>query len=133
MKKFAFVAVFALAACGEAASEEPMVEEEVAVEEPAAEVGLAADGLPATGIYEITLPNGDMWTETLNADGTFTAVGPDGEEGSGTWRQESPERFCSTEEGAEEEVCYSESISEDGVWSSTREGSEETSTIVRVG
>lgn len=133
MKKFAFLAVFALAACGEAEPEEPLVEEEIAVEEPVPQMAMAADGMPTPGVYEVTLANGDVWTETLNADGTYTSAGPDGEIESGTWRQESPERYCTIEEGASEETCYSETVTEDGVWTSTEEGTEETSTVVRVG
>lgn len=133
MKKLVFVAAFAVAACGEPATEEPMVEEEVAVEEPAAQVALAADGMPTPGVYEITQANGDVWTETVNEDGTYTTAGPNGETESGTWTQESPERFCNIAEGAEEQTCYIETVTEDGVWTSTEEGTEDTSTIVRIG
>ena len=133
MKKLIVVAALAVAACGDAATEEPMVEEEVAAEEPAVETVLAVDGMPVPGVYEVTLPNGDVWTETVNADGTYTSAGPNGEAERGTWTQESPERYCTTQEGETEQTCYNEAMSEDGVWSSTEEGTEDTATIVRVG
>ena len=133
MKKLIFVAALAVAACGETATEEPVVEEEVAVERPAMETAMAADGMPVPGVYEVTLPNGDVWTETVNADGTYTSAGPNGEAEGGTWTQDSPDRYCTTKDGETEPACYSETISEDGVWSSTKEGTEETSTVVRVG
>lgn len=132
MKKLIFVAALAVAACGETATEEPMAEEEVVVEEPAMETAMAADGMPTPGVYEVTLPNGDVWTETVNADGTYSSAGPNGEAESGTWTQESPERYCTTEEGETEPTCYNETMSEDGVWSSTEEGTEDTATVVRV-
>lgn len=138
MKKYAVVAALVLAACGENAAQEPAAEEEmaaeeIAVQEPAAETVMAADGMPAPGTYEVTLANGEVWTETLNPDGTYTSAGPNGETESGTWTQESPERYCTTVDGETEPTCYSESMSADGVWTSTEEGTDETSTVVRVG
>ena len=131
MKKLAFVAVLGLAACEDAATEEPMVEEEVAVEEPAMEVQMAADGQPAPGTYEVVLENGDVVTETVNADGTYSWISTSGETGSGTWRTDGPNVWCTTGEG-EEESCNDEMVDDDGVWTSTDRETGETATVTRV-
>ncbi|WP_338240700.1 hypothetical protein [Aurantiacibacter hainanensis] len=131
MKKLAIVIALGVAACAEPATEEEVVEEEVAVEEPAAEIQLAADGQPAPGIYEVTLENGDVFTETVNPDGTYTWTSTTGESGSGTWRTDGPNVWCTTEEG-EEESCNDEIVGDDGVWTSTDRESGEVATIARV-
>ena len=131
MKKIAIVAALAVAACSEPATEEPVAEEEVVVEEPAAEIQLAADGQPAPGMYEVTLENGDIITETVNEDGTYTWTSSTGESGSGTWRTDGPNVWCTTEEG-EEESCNDEVVGEDGVWTSTDQETGEVATIARI-
>lgn len=132
MKKFAFVAVLALAACGEAETEEPMVEEEMVAEEPAADVAMAADGQPMEGTYEITNSDGETHTQVVNADGTYLNTYPDGREETGTWTSESPDQWCGALDGEEIE-CSVETIDEDGVWTSTSENdAEDVATIVRI-
>ncbi|WP_340586819.1 hypothetical protein [Erythrobacter alti] len=133
MKKFAIAACFALAACGESAevTEEPATTE-AAVEEATAEV-LALDGQPTPGTYQVTLANGEVWTEVLNEDGTYTATGPDGAVENGQWTQETPERFCTMEEGETEWSCNNEHMSDDGQWMSLGEDEgDEPSVVVRM-
>lgn len=132
MKKLAIVAALAVAACAEPASEEPVAEEEVVAEEPAAEVQLAADGQPAPGVYEVTLENGDVITETVNEDGTYTYTSSTGETGSGTWRTDGPNVWCTTGDDDGEESCNDEVVGEDGVWTSTDRDTGEVATITRV-
>lgn len=132
MKKFAFVAVLALAACGEAETEEPVVEEEMVAEEPASEVALAADGQPMEGTYEITNSDGETHMQVVSADGTYINTYPDGREVTGTWSSESPDQWCGAADGEEIE-CSVEAIDENGVWTSASESDpEDVSTIVRV-
>ncbi|KLI63289.1 hypothetical protein AAV99_11540 [Aurantiacibacter marinus] len=125
-------ASFALAACnsGEEAAEAPAVDEAMVADEPAAEVALAADGQPATGTYEVTLADGSVITEIVNADGTMSWISSDGTEGSGTWRTDGPNVWCSTDEG-EAETCSDEVVGEDGVWTSINRESGNTAIVVR--
>lgn len=132
MKKFAFLAVFALAACGEAETEEPMVEEEAVVEEPTAEVAMAADGMPMAGTYEITTAEGETYTQVVSEDGTYVNTMPDGTEVNGTWTSERPDQWCGASEGEEVE-CSTEMVDENGVWTSTSDNDpEDVATIVRL-
>jgi len=132
MKKFAFVAALALVACGEAETEEPVVEEEAVVEEPAAEVAMAADGMPLTGTFEITTSEGETYTQVVSADGTYVNTYADGREATGTWSSEGPGHWCGALDGEETE-CSTESVDENGVWTSVSESDpEDVTTIVRV-
>ncbi len=132
MKKFAFLAVFALAACGEAETEEPMVEEEMVAEEPAAEVAMAADGMPMAGTFEITRADGETYTQVVSDDGTYVNTMPDGTEVRGTWTSERPDQWCGANEGEEVE-CSTETVDADGVWSSVSDNDpEDVTTITRV-
>lgn len=133
MKRLAIAACFVLAACGETAevTEEPAATEAVA-DDATTEV-MALDGQPSPGTYEITRANGDVWIETINADGTYSSTGPDDAVETGRWMQETPERFCSMEEGETEWDCNNEYISEDGQWMSTGEDEgDEASIVVRM-
>jgi hypothetical protein len=134
MKKLIFVATLAtLAACAES---EPAAEADTATDAvaeapaPASEV-MAADGQSPVGSYRITEPDGSVMTEELRADGTFTNIGVDGVERTGTWVQKSPALFCSTVQG-ETEKCYEEAVDAQGVWTSKDPESGEVSTIERV-
>lgn len=125
------VASFVLAGCGETA--EAPVEEDLVVEEAEAEpASVSADGGPSVGTYEVTTADGAVYTYVANEDGTYTSTGPDGATTTGTWRQDGPNRWCDTQEG-EEEICYTESVDENGVYNSVNEADpEDSSTIVRV-
>jgi hypothetical protein len=132
MKKYAFVAILALAACGEAETEEPVVEEEVVAEEPAAEVAMAADGMTMTGTFQVTNAEGETYTQVVSADGTYTSTMADGTVVNGTWSSESPDQWCGADEGEEIE-CSTEVVDEDGVWTSTSNNDpEDVTTIVRL-
>ena len=129
MKKIVAVAALAIVtACSQAETEaEAEPTEEAVVEEAAV---MAADGQPPAGTYTVTDAEGVEYTEVLLEDGTYTSTGPDGTVESGTWVQKSPDTYCYTPEG-EEERCNTETIDENGVWTSTdTEGN--SSTVVRV-
>jgi hypothetical protein len=118
MKKLVLIAaVAAVSACNNNAAE-PAAEPSAEVAPVAADTSLATDGMPNAGTYEITLPDGKVATQTVNADGTFSSV-KDGKTTTGTWTSTGPGNFCETEEGKTEPSCYAETISADGVWTST--------------
>lgn len=122
MRNFVFFAVaasFGLTACNssEEAAEVPAADQAIAAEDPAGDVALSADGLPTPGTYHATDADGVVMTEIVNADGTFTWSLEDGTTGGGTWRNDGPDVFCTTDTG-QEEVCYDESIDAEGVWTS---------------
>ncbi len=132
MKKYAFIAMLALAACSEAETEEPMVEEEVAMEEPVVTAPMAADGMPMAGTFEITNSDGETYTQVVAEDGTYTNTMADGTQVNGTWTSERPDQWCGADEGEEIE-CSVETIDENGAWTSTSETDpEDYSTIRRI-
>jgi len=115
-----------LAACSQEA-EAPEATEATEAAAPAeatvAEVegGLAIDGKPNVGSYEVTSPDGTrVVIQTVNADGTLTAVEGD-KTSEGTWTSTGPGNWCVTDAGATEAKCYVETISADGVYTSTNE------------
>lgn len=132
MKKFVILGAFALAACGGGeAAEEPAAEDAAAVETEAPVEMLAADGGPVTGTFENTSADGTVTTMVVNEDGTYTVSNADGEELSGTWTSDGPNRFCEIRE--EVTTCYDETVDENGVWTSVSESNPEAvSTLVRV-
>lgn len=129
MKKIMLVAAIAMiAACSEpeAPAEEPATD--TAAAEPA-EV-MAADGQSPVGQYKVTTSDGKVFMEDLKADGTYTSTDVDGNVETGTWEQKSPDVYCYTE-GDAGQVCNTETVGEDGVWTSTNpEG--KTATVERV-
>jgi hypothetical protein len=130
MKKLFLIAgVFALGACQSEPAEEPVVEEtEAAVEE----VALAVDGLPGAGTYEVVMADGTEGTYVAAEDGSFTWTAGDTVD-TGTWSIVMPDQWCEQADGAEEVICHTEAISEDGVWSSyDAEGNVSAASIVRV-
>ncbi len=133
MNKIIMVAAMSalVAACGQPAAEVDEVDSSAAVEAEAVEV-MAADGQPAPGTYRVTSSEGVVATEVLNADGTYTET-TDGEvTDTGRWNQKSPEEYCYTSDAeGSEEICNSETVDENGVWTST--GSDGlTATVERV-
>lgn len=100
-------AVITLAACSERT-------ETTTVETPAATTTTMAEGpspaanQPATGDmagrYEITMADGSVMTETINADGTYVDL-MNGEETRGRWRMDGA-RSCFDPDGAAPEECY---------------------------
>ena len=96
MKKLVLTAaVAAVSACNNNAAE-PAAEPSAEVAPVAADTSLATDGMPNAGTYEITLPDGKVATQTVNADGTFSSV-KDGKTTTGTWTSTGPGNFCDTE------------------------------------
>lgn len=108
-------ALASLAACSQA---EPASESGPEAAAPEAQV-VAADGQPTIGNYRITTSDGEVIMEELRADGTYIATIEGEVVETGTWEQKSPEQYCYTkdEDGAEQ-VCNTEAIDENGVWTS---------------
>jgi len=128
MKRIAVIAVCAaLAACGDTTSDAPV---EAVIEETTAATG--ADGGPSHGTFKITRANGEVITELLSEDGTFTATDAEGQVTTGTWEQKSPNEYCSKGDDEEEMKCFSETVNEEGVWTSTDPEDGEVSTVERV-
>lgn len=101
-------AVMTLGACGERT-------ETTTAEAPAgtatttmADAPSPAANQPATGEmpgrYEVTMADGKVMTETINADGTYVDL-MDGEETRGRWRMDGA-RSCFDPDGPEPEECY---------------------------
>lgn len=121
--------LLALTACSE--TEVPVVEETAAATETAAPT--AADGGPSTGTFQITGADGKVTIQVVAADGTTTTTDADGAVTKGTYVQESPNRWCGTNEGETEAKCFTETVGADGVWTSVNEkDAEDASTIVRM-
>ena len=116
MKKIMLVAAIAMiAACSEP---EAPAEDTATVDtaEPAAV--MAADGQPPAGQYKVTTSDGKVYMEDLKEDGTYTSTDEDGNVQTGTWEQKSPDVYCYTE-GEAEQICNTETVGDDGVWTST--------------
>ena len=101
-------AAMALAACGER-TEKTTVETPVATATATmAEAPSPAANQPATGDmagrYEITMADGSVMTETINADGTYVDL-MNGEETRGRWRMDGA-KSCFDPDGAAPEECY---------------------------
>jgi len=113
MKKLLLIAPLALIAACSQSEPAPEPTEEAA---PAADLGLEVDGKPNVGTYEVTEADGSVGTYVAAPDGTYTYT--KGEEViTGTWASSAPGKWCETPEG-EAEMCFTESIDENGVWSS---------------
>lgn len=122
------VAVLALAACNETATEAPVAEETVAAE-PTEAGSMAIDGSPSAGKYKVTAGDGTTYDYDVREDGTYTVVGSDGSEVTGTWTEATPGAWCETPDGGEE-ACYTETINEDGTWTATSNADPESTAIV---
>ena len=137
MKRLILVSAFAVvAACSPANEAEPVEEATEAAAEPAAV--MAADGQPAPGMYKVTTEEG-VFMEEVKADGTYVSTDAEGTVvETGRWEQRTPEEYCTVadeqyrEEGETDEMkCNTESIGDDGVWTSVNsEG--KTATVERV-
>jgi hypothetical protein len=119
MKRFAilFAATTIVAGCSDTESEPAPEPTESAVAEVVVG-GLAIDGKPNVGTYDITSADGTVINQTVNPDGTLIQVQGD-ETLTGTWTSSGPGNWCIKADGATEEKCYIETISEDGVYTST--------------
>lgn len=119
MKKLAFAALFALAACSPAEqASEPVAEETAEVE---ALAPTSVDGGPMVGTYEAMSNDGIVLIQTLSEDGTVTSSDADGNVVNGTYTG-SAEQFCITNEGESEAACFAYGeLGEDGSWTATNE------------
>lgn len=132
MKKLAFIAIFALAACSQAEEAAPVAEETAAA--PAVAAVMAADGNPPAGTYEITSADGEVMTLVVNADGTYTNTNAEGAVATGTWTLDPPDNWCSKLDAEETSNCFKETVDEAGVWTSVNVNDpSESSTIARKG
>ena len=133
MKKIAFVVGLTtiMAACSAPAEEAAT---DTAPTEEAAMVAAttAADGGPSTGTFMVTNAAGEVSTEVLSADGTYTSTEADGTVSTGVWEQRSPNEFCTQPSDEEVMKCYTETIDEAGVWTSVDPDDGEVSIIERV-
>lgn len=132
MQKFiVLITIVMLAACTpatEQAAETPEIEVQPS---PAP---TAADGGPSAGLYRATDASGSVLIEELKPDGTyiFTNEARTVLE-QGQWVQKSPAELCFTANTkAAPETCYREEVRPDGIWVSTRAGTQDTATIERI-
>jgi len=84
-------------------------------EEPAPEVEEVAPSASMEdylGTWTVTYPDGSTGVTTNNADGTYTSELADGTATNGAWVF-GEEQSCWTPEGAEEDICYTVSDSDE--------------------
>ena len=106
MKKFLVIAACAaLAACGSNEAEEPVDTLDTTVDTQAGTTDTASAGQMA-GAYEMTMDDGTVVRQQINADGTYVDTDLEGNEiARGTWRQQGSE-LCYDVEGAASEECW---------------------------
>ena len=132
MKKLlVLTTALALAACGQrtetATEATPAAAGATMAEAPSPASNQAPTGNMA-GKYEVTMADGKVMTETINADGTYVDL-MDGKETRGRWRMDGA-RSCFDPDGAEAEQCYtSEAPGADGSFTVT--GPDGAKTTVR--
>ena len=131
MKRFLVVAACGfLAACGSNEAEQT-------VEAPtnATEVGTTdtASASQMAGTYEMTMEDGTVVRQQVNADGTYVETDLQGTElERGTWRQEGSQ-LCYDPQGAEPEECWTGGTpGADGTFEATSGDGAETATIRRI-
>lgn len=94
----------------------------------------ATDGGPVTGTFEVTSADGVVLTQTTAADGTLSTTGADGKAVKGTYTQDSPNRFCVTNDGETDATCFMETIDAQGLWKAVNEvDSKDVWTVRRTG
>lgn len=129
MKKFLILAACgALAACGSNDADEApeTIETDVAVTDTA-----SADQM--AGTYEVTMEDGSVTRQRVNADGTYVDTDLEGNETErGTWRQNG-EELCYDPEGAEGETCWTGGVrSPDGTFSASTTDGSVTTTVRKI-
>ena len=128
MKKLMVVAACGLlAACGSNEAEEPV--EPIETTAPAGTTDTATAGQMA-GTYEMTMNDGTVVRQQVNADGTYVDTDMDGNElERGTWRQQG-DQLCYDANGADPEECWTGGTpGADGSFEAT--GADGTSITVR--
>ncbi len=131
MKKLILIAGIAtLAACSKP---EPAPEAPVEAAAPAT-AQMEIDGKPMTGTFDISSADGKQtMVQTVNEDGTVVSVEGD-KTTNGTWTSTGPGNFCITNEGEAQASCYTTTVAEDGVMTSTNDAdSADVWTVKRVG
>jgi hypothetical protein len=94
----------------------------------------ATDGGPVVGTFEVTSADGVVLTQTTAADGTVTTTDADGKTVNGKYTQNSPNRFCITNDGETEATCFMEMLSAEGVWTAVNEiDAKDIWTVRRIG
>lgn len=111
-----FTALLMLAGCGA----EPAADGEQEAPAQVDEASLAADGGPSAGRYRATDEAGAILIEELRPDGTYAFSTEDGEIiEEGTYEQKSQDELCFTASApGAPEMCYAETLGEDGIWRS---------------
>lgn len=106
MKKFMIVAACAaLAACGSNEEAETPVVTDATATAPAGTTDTATASQMA-GTYEVTMDDGTVVRQTVNADGTYVDSDMQGTElDRGTWRQEG-DQLCYDPDGNDPEECF---------------------------
>ncbi|EDL50396.1 hypothetical protein [Erythrobacter sp. SD-21] len=128
MKRLMVVAACGmLAACGSNEAEEPVNPIETTA--PAGTTDTATAGQMA-GTYEMTMDDGTVVRQQVNADGTYVDTDMEGNElERGTWRQQG-DQLCYDANGADPEECWTGGTpAADGTFEAT--GADGTSSTVR--
>ena len=131
MKKiFVIVASGALAACG---SNEAEVSPETEMTTNQAGTTDTASADQMAGTYEMTMEDGTVVRQQVNADGTYVDTDLQGSElQRGTWRQEGSQ-LCYDPDGAEPEECWTGGTpGADGTFEATSGDGTTTATIRRI-
>lgn len=125
MKKLVMIAaVAALSACSQEAEEAP------APADTTAAVAAPAETDP-TGTYDVKMADGTTGTTTINADGTYVDVGPDGTEVRGTFTRANGQD-CFDPEGDDPAECWTVSApAADGTITATTVDGKTTVTVTR--
>ena len=124
-----------LSACGQkadtTAEATPMATDTVMAEGPSPTSNQAPTGTMA-GKYEVTMADGKVMTETINADGTYADM-MDGKETRGKWRMDGA-RSCFDADGAAAEECFTSAApSADGSFVVTSADGKTKTTVRKVG
>ncbi len=102
MKKLiVLVATVALAACGGDSDEVDQAD----ASRGGAVVTDTASADQMAGTYEITMPDGSVTMQQVNADGSYVDTVDGQQTETGTWRQQG-EQLCYDPEGPETEQCH---------------------------
>ena len=133
MRKFLIIAACgALAACGSNEAE-TTTEPAEPMETTVAQTDTASASQMA-GTYEMTMEDGTVMRQQINADGTYVDSDVSGNELSrGTWRQQG-DQLCLDEEGAAPEECMTGSApGADGSFEMTGSDGSRYATVRRIG
>ncbi len=128
MKKFLFIAACsALAACGSNEAEEPVEPMDTTATAGTTDTATTSQ---MTGTYEMTMDDGTVVRQTINADGSYVDTDLEGNElERGTWRQQG-DQLCLDDAGPGAEECWTGSTAgPDGSFEAT--GADGTSVTVR--